>query len=99
MTRLVVLAFLLAVASRPCLGITLYVASDGNDSWSGALAKPNAAKTDGPVATLVGARNAVRKLKAAGGLKEPVRVMIRGGMYELKEPFVLEPQDSGTAEC
>ncbi|MBM4048534.1 MAG: right-handed parallel beta-helix repeat-containing protein, partial [Planctomycetes bacterium] len=93
------MAILAGVLSRDTLARPLYVCPDGNDAWSGALALPNAAKTDGPLATLAGARNTVRKLKAAGGLKEPVRVMIRGGMYELKEPFVLEPQDSGTAEC
>ena len=40
-----------------------YVASDGNDSWSGTLAVPNRQQTDGPFATLDKARVAVRKLK------------------------------------
>ena len=39
----------------------LYVATDGNDAWSGTLAAPNAEKTDGPLATLKRARNAVRE--------------------------------------
>jgi hypothetical protein len=29
-----------------------YVATNGNDAWSGRLAEPNAEKTDGPFATL-----------------------------------------------
>jgi len=38
----------------------LYVATIGNDSWSGKLPEPNAAGTDGPFATLQRAREAVR---------------------------------------
>ena len=30
----------------------LYVSPQGNDAWSGRLAEPNAAKTDGPLATI-----------------------------------------------
>ena len=40
-----------------------YVAMNGNDNWSGTLAEPNAAKTDGPFATLKRAQTAVRELK------------------------------------
>ena len=40
-----------------------YVATDGNDGWSGKLESPNADKTDGPFATLARARDAVRELK------------------------------------
>jgi hypothetical protein len=76
----------------------LYVAADGNDAWSGALAAPNAEKTDGPLATLPRARDAVRRLKK-DGLKEPVTVWIRGGTYDLAETLVFGPEDSGTAAC
>lgn len=41
-----------------------YVATNGNDSWSGTLADPNTNGTDGPFATIEKAQNAVRKLKA-----------------------------------
>ena len=44
---------------------TLYVAPDGNDAWSGRLARPNAGRTDGPLASLQGARDAIRSQKAA----------------------------------
>ena len=40
-----------------------YVAENGNDSWSGTLAEPNATKTDGPFATLKRSQEAVRELK------------------------------------
>ena len=38
----------------------LYVSVQGNDAWSGRLPEPNAAKTDGPFATLERARDAIR---------------------------------------
>ncbi len=78
---------------------TVYVSPEGNDAWSGLLARPNDAKTDGPLATLVGARDAVRKLKAKGPLTEPVRVRIAGGTYFVTGPVVFEPQDGGTDMC
>ena len=78
------------------LAITLHVAPNGNDAWSGNLQQPNAQKTDGPLATLTGARNAVRRLKTPGPLKEAVHVVVAGNGYTLAEPVVFEPQDSGT---
>jgi len=74
-----------------------YVAVNGNDGWSGRLAAPNKAKTDGPFATLERARLAVRALKA--GRKTPIRVEVRGGTYFLDKPLVFGPEDSGTAEA
>jgi regulation of enolase protein 1 (concanavalin A-like superfamily) len=41
-----------------------YVSADGNDQWSGTLAKANDDQTDGPFATLLRAQRAVRELKA-----------------------------------
>ncbi|NOR33981.1 MAG: hypothetical protein GQ579_04800, partial [Bacteroidales bacterium] len=40
-----------------------YVAPGGNDNWSGTLAEANAAKTDGPFASINRAQMAVRALK------------------------------------
>ncbi|MBI3922301.1 MAG: right-handed parallel beta-helix repeat-containing protein, partial [Armatimonadetes bacterium] len=88
----------LAAVMPAALAATLYVATNGNDAWSGRMAKPNGSRTAGPLATLTGAREAIRKLKATG-LSEPVQVMISGGPYRLTSPLVLQPQDSGTAEC
>ncbi len=42
--------------------VTLYVETTGNDAWNGTLPAPNAAKTDGPVATLARARDLIRDL-------------------------------------
>ncbi|MDP2338403.1 MAG: DUF1349 domain-containing protein [Bacteroidota bacterium] len=40
-----------------------YVSPKGNDNWSGTLAEPNATNTDGPFATIMRAKSAVRELK------------------------------------
>jgi len=76
----------------------LFVAPGGKDAWSGTLSEPNASRTDGPLASLAGARDAIRALKRAGRFTEPLTVFVRGGTYFLAEPFVLTPQDSGTAD-
>lgn len=75
-----------------------YVSPQGNDSWSGRLERPNARRTDGPFATLHRAQQAVRELKARG-LRQPVEVVVGGGIYTLREPLVFTPDDSGTADA
>jgi len=75
-----------------------YVAPDGDDAWSGKLPGANIFKTDGAFATLHRARDAVRELKRSGRHHGPCVVMVRGGTYYLKEPLVLGPEDSGTAD-
>lgn len=93
-------SFLLFFSLSAESAIFFYVSPKGNDSWSGKLAEPNKTKTDGPFATLPKARDAIRELKEKqGGLKQPVTVFIRGGLYFLQEPFILKPEDSGTREC
>ncbi len=81
-----------------CGAVELYVATNGNDAWSGTLAEPNASRSDGPLASLERARDAIRALKAAERMDGPVHVSVRGGTYFLKQPFALAPQDSGTTE-
>jgi hypothetical protein len=78
--------------------VTFYVATNGNDAWSGHLASPNKARTDGPLASLSGARDRIRGRRAEVG-NQPIQVLVRGGTYSLSEPFVLEPQDSGMPEA
>ena len=75
--------------------LILYVAPDGKDTWSGRLARPNPQGTDGPKASLQGARDAIRQLRAQKPDLGPVEVWVEDGWYELKEPFVLTPEDSG----
>jgi hypothetical protein len=76
-----------------------FVATEGNDAWSGTLPAPNAAKTDGPFATLRRARAAVRQYKRSPGLRQPVSVEVRAGTYVLSETLTFTAEDSGTAEC
>jgi parallel beta-helix repeat protein len=77
---------------------TFYVAPNGNDGWSGKLAEPNLAKTDGPFATLERARDGVRELKGEQRPSGPIAVVVRGGKYYLDRTLVLGPEDSGSQE-
>lgn len=77
--------------------LTLYVATNGDDQWSGRLAQPNADRTDGPLATLPAALQAARQARQAGRAPEGVTVALRGGTYELADPIHLTPDDSGAS--
>lgn len=94
--RYLILVSLLLCSVASFAGTTLYVAPNGSDKWTGALKEPNAARSDGPFASLEKARDAVRTLKQAGRLQEPVTVLVRKGDYVLDETFILGPEDSGT---
>lgn len=84
------------IASVPSPSTNLFVATNGNDTWSGRLAAPNAERSDGPFATLQRARDAVRLVRAAKSeSSQAIVVTVRGGIYSLKKPFVLEAVDSG----
>ena len=87
-----------ALLSTAALAAEWHVSPSGNDAWSGALAEPNAGRTDGPVATLERARDAIRERRKAG-LAEPVTVFIHAGNYSLAKTFTLAKEDSGTAEA
>lgn len=76
--------------------ILLHVSPDGRDDWSGQLEQPNAQGTDGPLASLAGARDSIRRLKSAGAIDRPVRVLIQDGVYALDGPVEFLPADSGT---
>ena len=84
------------LASESAKPPDLYVATTGNDTWSGRLSAPNADRTDGPLATLTGARDAIRKIRdQRSEIRNSITVHVRGGVYRLDAPFVLEPPDSG----
>ncbi|MEF2245279.1 right-handed parallel beta-helix repeat-containing protein [Paenibacillus sp. IITD108] len=70
----------------------LYVDPSGDDRNSGTA--------NAPLATLSGARDAIRAIKHASGMpKGGITVYIREGLYRHEESFVLEEQDSGTPEA
>ncbi|MCK5861697.1 MAG: right-handed parallel beta-helix repeat-containing protein [Candidatus Hydrogenedentes bacterium] len=54
---------------------------------------------NGAHTTLEAARDALRAARAGGGLAEGAEVRIHGGDYILEKPFLLEEQDSGTADA
>jgi hypothetical protein len=76
--------------------LVFYISVSGNDAWSGKLSAPNAQKSDGPFATLERARNAVRATKT-NGLRAPVTVFVRGGVYPVTQTLRFDSTDSGTA--
>jgi hypothetical protein len=95
-TRRVLLAglmFLVLVATPSSLvaaaGKTWYVSPQGRDTWSGTLATPNRARTDGPLATL---GKAVELSRLAGGSR---RLLLAPGRHAPAETLTLGPQDSG----
>ena len=69
-----------------------YMATNGNDNWSGTLAFPNNQGTDGPFATLNRARQAVQG-------KPGSVVQIENGTYYLSAPVAFTSADSGTASA
>jgi len=86
-----------SAAGKPA-GLSLYVATNGSDAWSGGLPQPNRARTDGPFATLSRARDGIRKLKS-GPLPDGICIEIAGGAYRLSAPLEFTAEDSGTADC
>src|SRR5438874_154338 len=73
--------------------VTLHVALDGDDRWSGALPSPAADGRDGPLASLHAARDAVRELRRKGQDGD-VRVLIRDGVHLLRETVVFGLEDA-----
>src|SRR3954463_13476091 len=92
MHKRILISILLLVAplSFEARSATWYVATNGNDSWSGTKTAPNRAGTDGPFATVSAA------LKAGRAGKEAKNIFVRGGLYSLAEPLRFTPEDSGS---
>ncbi|MDC0584723.1 right-handed parallel beta-helix repeat-containing protein [Bacteroidales bacterium] len=96
----IVMLIILALILNSCIGTEknnkadFYVSTTGNDGWSGTLASPNNAQTDGPFATLDRARKAVRELKSTK--QDDISVYIRGGRYFLSETVIFNLEDAAT---
>jgi hypothetical protein len=82
-------------SAPPPATVTFYVAPNGNDLWSGTLAAPNSAGSDGPFATFDRARAMVQYIAKTGLTK--INVQFRGGTYYLPATEMFTPADSGTA--
>ena len=82
--------------------LDMFVATNGNDRWSGLLATPNATRTDGPLLTLGAAQAKVRSALAGMstvGIRKPINVRIAAGEYRLDKQLVFGTVDSGTPEA
>jgi len=93
------LAIIGCAMAAPCEAaepLKLYVSPNGNDLWSGINAMGGA--PDGPLASLKGARDRVRRLKSKKGATDRgVRVIFADGVYELDKTVVFTGADSGSA--
>ena len=69
-------------------GLLIYVSPDGNDANAGTEASP--------LASLAGARDKVRAVKASGLPAGGIIVYFRGGTYNVMETTNLSAEDSGT---
>lgn len=77
--------------------IEFFVSPQGNDQWSGHLAAPNSAGTDGPFVTLERARDALRASRPASETNfHGAAIQLRAGSYPLDHAFALESHDGGT---
>jgi len=75
----------------------LHISLSGNDSWSGTLPEPDRNGSDGPFATFVRARAAIREMRKTGLLPEGgITVYIHEGAYTFSSSFTLTEEDSGT---
>lgn len=80
-------------------GADFYVATDGNDTWSGTLPAPNSGSTDGPFATIAKAQSAVQSiLKNPQGRTQAIVVQVRQGTYFVAHPLSFTVADSGTSQ-
>jgi len=87
---ILVFAIVLGYVPPAISAADFHVAPSGNDANPGTAEKP--------LATLRGARDAIRALKAQGPLTQAVTVSVAEGTYNFTEPLALEPLDSGTAQ-
>ncbi len=77
--------------------LTLYVSPGGSDEWDGLAAVKQAMREKvGPLATLDGARQRIRALRAdqTVAADEMVDVVFAGGDYPMSRPVVFSPEDS-----
>lgn len=94
----IILFAVMLFTGKDAYGLLLYVSPRGNDGWSGSYREGKG--TDGPVATLEGARNRIRKIRAEKGWPaDGVVVLVMPGVYMPSRPLVLTQQDSGTMEA
>lgn len=87
------ISFLLLTSFALADELHLYVSPKGDDSAAGTEAEP--------LATLQGARDALRVMRKDGTLKPgtPVRITFKAGSYPIMTPIEFSAEDSGTADA
>ena len=92
-----VVALGIALAAVGVHAETLYVAPERQRSLVGSGRRaPIATRSDGPLASLDGAREALRRLRAGGRGQGPIHVVVAGRRLLADDPLVLTPEDGGT---
>jgi hypothetical protein len=73
-------------------GKEIWVSPSGNDTNLGTKEKP--------LATILMAQRKARELRRLNDLsvKEGIKIVLKGGIYQLVEPLLFRPEDSGTSE-
>lgn len=77
------------LTATPCRASDVVVDPHGRDD--------NAGSIDAPLRSLGAAQRVARALAGSASGRESVQVVIRAGVYSLREPLVLTGEDSGTA--
>lgn len=82
----------LCLLALPGLAQDVYVSLSGNDSNAGTISKP--------LATVNAALRKVRESRrtASNSLSSPIQIIVQPGVYQLKEPIFIRPEDSGTPQ-
>ncbi|PYJ95638.1 MAG: hypothetical protein DME23_23530 [Verrucomicrobia bacterium] len=84
-------------ASVRAKSLTFYVATNGNDHWSGRLEKPARDGKDGPLASLPAALEKTRAARQdSAKAPDRISILLRGGTYSVAQPVVLVAEDSGS---
>jgi hypothetical protein len=78
-------------AGTNLFALDLFISTKGSDQ--------NPGTKERPLATLQGARDAIRKRRQSGKLNEGVTVYIRQGTYYMTAPLLLTAEDAGTARA
>ncbi len=85
-----VVPLLLAASPLFPQAAVVHVSPAGNDAWPGTKERP--------LASLAGARDAVRRMKKKGTPPGPIQVLFAGGTYFPAGPVRFGPRDSGTKD-
>jgi hypothetical protein len=84
--------FLLVLFVSSASAKDIWVSPSGNDSNPGTKEKP--------LASILMAQRQARELRRLNdpSIKDGIQIILKGGTYQLEEPLLFRPEDSGTAE-